>query len=48
MKEKQTKKEDGFFKSILKEIRDSVIVELIWNIIIFIPRMIIRMWKSFD
>ena len=48
MKAKQTKKEDGIFKSIMKEILSSVIVEVIWNVIIFIPRIIVRMWKFFD
>ena len=42
------KKGDGTFKSIMNEIFDSVIVEVIWNIIIFIPRIIVRMWKFID
>ena len=42
------KKKDGTFKSIMKEIFETVIVEVIWNIIIFIPRIIVRMWKFFD
>lgn len=47
MKEKQ-KKEDGFFKSMMKEICDSIIAGVIWNVITFIPRIIIRVWKNFD
>lgn len=47
MKEIPEKKE-GFLKSVVREIGDSVIAGVIWNVIIFIPRMIARMWKIFD
>ncbi|TQR19000.1 hypothetical protein [Psychrobacillus vulpis] len=47
MMEKKNKGEAGFFKSILMEIRDSIILEVIWNIIVFFPRVLVRLWKHF-
>lgn len=46
MKKEQKKRQDGFFKDIIIEIRDSILFELIWNIIIFIPRMMFRIIKN--
>jgi hypothetical protein len=46
MKNKRRKKKDGFFKEILMEIRDSILLEVAWNILMFIPRMMIRIIKN--
>jgi hypothetical protein len=48
MKNKKRKKErkDGFFKEILSEIMDSILIEVVWNILMFIPRMLIRLIKN--
>jgi len=35
-----------YIKKILKEIQKSIVLEIIWNILIFIPRMIIRLLKN--
>lgn len=48
MKQKQKKNEDGFFRSVINELLDSVIANVIWNIIMFFPRMIIHVWKIFN
>ncbi|MEK5530274.1 hypothetical protein MKX79_12945 [Viridibacillus sp. FSL R5-0468] len=45
-KKRKAEKQDGFFKEILGEIGGSIIFEVVWNIIIFIPRMIIRLISS--
>jgi hypothetical protein len=34
------------FKDILIEIRDSILFELVWNLLMFIPRMMIRLIKN--
>lgn len=48
MKIKKRKKErqDGIFKEILTEIMDSILIEVVWNILMFIPRMLIRLIKN--
>lgn len=48
MKNKKRKKErqDGFFKEILTEIMDSILIEVVWNILMFLPRMLIRLIKN--
>ena len=48
MKNKKTKKEkqDGFFKEVLGELSVSILFEVVWNILMFIPRMIIRLIKD--
>ena len=48
MKNKKTKKErqDGFFKELLKELTSSILFEVAWNILMFIPKMIIRLIKN--
>jgi hypothetical protein len=45
MKNEKRKKKDGYFKEILMEIRDSILLEVAWNILMFIPRMMIRLIK---
>lgn len=47
MKNKKRKKEsqDSIFKEILIDIRDSIILEVAWNILMLIPRLIIRLIK---
>lgn len=47
MREKRKKSEVGLFKSIMIEIRDSILFEVIWNIIAFLPRVMFRLWKNF-
>ncbi|MFD4931475.1 hypothetical protein ACFWMS_21620 [Peribacillus butanolivorans] len=44
-KEKKNGQGD-IFKDILIEIRDSILFELVWNILMFIPRMMIRLIKN--
>ncbi|MCD1163869.1 hypothetical protein [Peribacillus frigoritolerans] len=48
MKNKKRKKErqNGFFKEILIELRGSILFEVAWNILMFIPRMMIRLIKN--
>lgn len=38
--------QSGNFKDILIEIRDSILFDLVWNILMFIPRMMIRLIKN--
>jgi len=35
-----------YVKKIIIEIKNSIALEIIWNILIFIPRMIIRLLKN--
>ncbi|MFB5089619.1 hypothetical protein PGC35_20955 [Psychrobacillus sp. PGGUH221] len=46
MAKKKKKSRMGFFKEILGEIGGSIIFEVVWNIIMFIPRMLIRLISS--
>jgi hypothetical protein len=46
MKKEQKKRKDGFFKDILIEIRDSILFEVLGNILMFIPRMLLRLLKN--
>ncbi|MGE7920913.1 hypothetical protein ACQKM9_18530 [Viridibacillus sp. NPDC093762] len=46
MKKEKKKGKEGFFKRIVDEIRDSILSELVLNILTFIPRMIVRLVKS--
>jgi hypothetical protein len=46
MKNENQKMKDGFFKGVLTEIRDSILIEVAWNILMFIPRMMIRLIKN--
>lgn len=48
MKNKKTKKEkqDSFFKEMLGEFSVSILLEVVWNILMFIPRMVIRLIKG--
>lgn len=49
---KDNKKKDPFFKDLLQEIRLSIRLEIIFNIIInillFIPRMMLRIFKNLN
>ena len=45
MKNKR-KRQNDFFKDILIELRDSILFEVAWNILMFIPRMMIRLIKN--
>ena len=48
MKNKKVKKEkqDGLFKEMIGELTSSIIFEVAWNILMFIPKMIIRLIKN--
>lgn len=46
MKKEQKKLKDGFLKDILIEIRDSILFEVLWNILMLIPRMLLRLLKN--
>ncbi|MFE4811650.1 hypothetical protein ACFQ9Y_10865 [Peribacillus simplex] len=39
-------KNQGLFKGIMNEIGDSILSELVFNILTFIPRTIVRLVKS--
>lgn len=39
-------KQPGFFKEILIEIGDTIIFEVIWNILMAIPKLMIRLIKN--
>ncbi|MBU8878691.1 hypothetical protein BGM26_06765 [Bacillus sp. FJAT-29790] len=45
MKKEKKNEKVGIFKGILIEIRDSILFELVWSILTFIPRMLIRLIK---
>ena len=44
MKTKEQKKKET--KAFFKELKDSVLLEVVWNIVMFIPRMIFRFIKE--
>lgn len=44
--EKKAKKKDRILKGVLVEIRDSILFEVVWRILFFIPRMVIRLVKD--
>ena len=46
--EKSKQKKDGVLKSILIEIRDSIVFEIALRILFFVPRMIIRIIKNLN
>lgn len=48
MKTKEQKKKEtkAFFKEILRDLKDSILFEIVWNILMFIPRMIFRFIKE--
>ncbi|MDQ0227700.1 hypothetical protein J2S02_004047 [Metabacillus niabensis] len=46
MKVKEEKGSRSVFKEILLEIRDSIIFEIVWNILMLIPRILIRLIKN--
>ena len=48
MKREETKKEknEGVVRVVAGEIRDSVLVEVLWGIITFIPKVIIRIIRN--
>ncbi|WP_156324397.1 hypothetical protein [Bacillus sp. FJAT-27251] len=48
MKNRKSKKDrkNGFFKEILIECRDSILFEAAWNILLFMPRIMIRFIKN--
>jgi hypothetical protein len=46
MKIKKKNGQGGIFKDILIEFRDSILFELVWNILMFIPRVMIRLIKN--
>ncbi|WP_164525648.1 hypothetical protein [Siminovitchia acidinfaciens] len=45
MKKKRERQND-FFKEILIELRESILFEVAWNILMFIPRMLLRLIKN--
>jgi hypothetical protein len=47
MKKKNKKNHgDSFIKNLFIEIRDSILIELVWYILTIIPRMIFRLFKN--
>ncbi|WP_318508746.1 hypothetical protein [Bacillus sp. T3] len=46
MTKEKKEKQDGIFKEMLDEIGGSILFEIVWNILMFIPRMIIRLITS--
>lgn len=49
MKNKNNKRErqDGIFIELLRELIQSILFAVAWNILMFIPKMIIRLIKNF-
>ncbi|MED3994600.1 hypothetical protein P4647_08015 [Peribacillus frigoritolerans] len=45
-KKRKIERQNGFFKEILIELRDSILFEVAWNILMFIPRIMIRLIKN--
>ena len=43
---KKKEKRGSFFREIIEEFAGSIIVEVVWKIIIFVPRLIIRAFSS--
>jgi hypothetical protein len=46
MNPKQSPKQVGWCKSILMEMRDSIRIEIIGNILMYIPRLLFRILKN--
>jgi len=46
MKNKKKKTQNGFFKEMLGELTSSILLEVAWNILLFIPKMILRLIKN--
>lgn len=47
MKSKTKKqRQEGFFKDLLRELTSSILFEVVGNILMFIPKMIIRLIKN--
>jgi len=44
--EKNVDENDGFLKTIFKGLAESVIINVIFNIILFIPRIIISIFRN--
>ena len=49
MKEEDKYKDvsDGFLKTVFKAIAESIIINVVFRILLFIPRMIISIFKNF-
>jgi len=45
-KKREKEKQDGFFTEILSKLGGYILLEIIWNILLFIPRMVIRLMKN--
>ncbi|WP_157950917.1 hypothetical protein [Peribacillus acanthi] len=46
MTNKKEEREDGFLKGVLYEIRDSIIFQIVYSILSFIPRMLFRLVRG--
>ncbi|MGM7700351.1 hypothetical protein ACSVDE_01430 [Pseudalkalibacillus sp. Hm43] len=46
-KNRKKRKEEGFLSWLKDEIRDFIFGSILFRIILFIPRMIIRLFKEF-
>ena len=48
MKTKEQKKKEtkAFFKDMLRNLKESILFEIVWNILMFIPRMTFRFIKE--
>lgn len=45
-KKREKEKQDGFLTEILSKLGGYILLEIIWNIFLFIPRMVIRLMKN--
>jgi len=43
---KKVKEKESIPRAIFNEIRDSIIFEIVWGIILFIPRVVIRIIRN--
>ncbi|WP_332697807.1 hypothetical protein [Halalkalibacter lacteus] len=46
MKKEQKYKISHFSKQILLEVRDSIAISIIWNVMAFFPKLIIRIFRN--
>ena len=45
-KKREKEKQDSFFREFLSELGGNILLEIVWNILLFIPRMMIRLIKN--
>ncbi len=46
MKNNKRERQDGIFIELLRELTSSILFVVAWNILMFVPKMIIRLLKN--